>query len=54
MFLVGNKNDLENERKISEEEGKKCCKDLDFYCFYETSAKTGFNAKNVFIQAAKL
>ena len=54
MFLVGNKNDLENERKISEEEGRKCCKDLDFYCFYETSAKTGFNSKEVFIKAVKL
>ena len=54
MFLVGNKNDLEDERVISEEEGKKCCKDLDFYCFYETSAKTGFNSKEVFIKAVKL
>jgi small GTP-binding protein len=54
MFLVGNKNDLENERKISEEEGRKCSKDLDFYCFYETSAKTGFNSKEVFIKAVKL
>ena len=54
MFLVGNKNDLESERKISEEEGRKCSKDLDFYCFYETSAKTGFNSKEVFIKAVKL
>jgi len=54
MFLVGNKNDLEEERKISEEEGRKCSKDLDFYCFYETSAKTGFNSKEVFIKAVKL
>ena len=54
MFLVGNKNDLENERKIKEEEGRKCSRDLGFYCFYETSAKTGFNSKEVFIKAVKL
>ena len=54
MFLVGNKNDLVNERKIQEEEGRKCSRELGFYCFYETSAKTGFNSKEVFIKAAKL
>ena len=54
MFLVGNKNDLENERKISQEEGRKLSKELDFFSFYETSAKTGFNSKEVFIKAAKL
>ena len=54
MFLVGNKNDLVNERKIQEEEGKKCSRELGFYCFYETSAKTGFNSKEVFIKAVKL
>lgn len=54
MFLVGNKNDLENERKITSEEGKKCQKDLDFYCFYETSAKTGINSQEIFIKAVKL
>jgi small GTP-binding protein len=54
MFLVGNKNDLENERKISQEEGRKLSKELDFFSFYETSAKTGFNSKELFIQAIKL
>ncbi len=54
MFLVGNKNDLVNERKIQEEEGRKCSRELGFYCFYETSAKTGFNSKEVFIKAVKL
>jgi Ras-related protein Rab-1A len=54
MILVGNKNDLVEERKITEEEGKKCSKELDFFSFYETSAKTGFNSKEVFIQAVKL
>ena len=54
MFLVGNKNDLVNERTIKEEDGRKCSRELGFYCFYETSAKTGFNSKEVFIKAVKL
>ena len=54
IILVGNKNDLVEERKISEEEGRKCCKELDFFSFYETSAKTGFNSQEIFIQAVKL
>ena len=54
IILVGNKNDLVEERKISEEEGRKCCKELDFFSFYETSAKTGFNSQEIFVQAVKL
>ena len=52
MFLVGN--NLHLERKISEEEGRKCSNDLGFFCFYEASAKTGFNCKEIFIKATKL
>jgi len=54
MILVGNKNDLIEERKVSEDEGRKISKELDFFSFYETSAKTGFNAQEIFIQAVKL
>ena len=54
MILVGNKNDLIEERKVSEDEGRKISKELDFFSFYETSAKTGFNSKELFIQAVKL
>ena len=54
IFLVGNKNDLVNERKVTEEEGRKFSKELEFFSFYETSAKTGFNCKELFIQAVKL
>ena len=54
MFLVGNKNDLVDQRKITEEEGRKFSKELEFFSFYETSAKTGFNSKELFIQAIKL
>ena len=53
IFLVGTKADLENERKIHREVAEKYQKDHDFNYFIETSAKTGFNAQNVFIEAAK-
>ena len=53
IFLIGNKADLENERKISYEQGKKCKENNKFDLFMETSAKTGLNAQKVFITAAK-
>ncbi len=54
LFLVGNKNDLKEERKISFEEGKKYSKDFEFFLFCETSAKTGINCQEIFLCAAKL
>ena len=53
-ILVGNKIDLIKERKISFEDGEnfKNRHNLDY--FIETSAKTGENAKNVLIEAAKI
>ena len=53
VFLIGNKADLEENRKISLQEAEKFCKNNNLQFFTETSAKTGFNAKNVFIEAAK-
>ena len=53
IFLIGNKADLEDKRKISHEEGEKLSSDHKFSYFMETSAKTGFNVQNVFIEAAK-
>ena len=47
IILVGNKKDLENERIISEEEGRKIAEDYNFK-FYETSAKTGENVNEIF------
>ena len=51
-ILIGNKVDLESERKISYKEAEKYSKDLNFISFYETSAKTGFNTQKVFIKSA--
>ena len=53
IFLIGNKIDLENERKISTETAQQFSVAHAFNYFDETSAKTGANAQNVFIQAAK-
>ena len=54
IFLVGNKSDLEDERKVSKEEGLKFKNDQGLDLFMETSAKTGYNARSVMIEAAKL
>ncbi len=54
IFLVGNKTDLEESRVVNFEEAKKYADEHNLDYVNETSAKTGFNAKEVFIQAAKV
>lgn len=54
IFLVGNKADLEDKRKVTNQEAKTFTENNRIKYFLETSAKTGFNAKNVFIEAGKL
>ena len=54
VFLVGNKADLEEDRKVPKEEGEKYKEDQHLDLFMEASAKTGHNAKNVLIEAAKI
>ena len=54
MVLIGNKNDLEGERKVSKEEGERFCTDHNLSLFMETSAKTGFNSKKLFDEVAKI
>ena len=54
FFLLGNKIDLENERKILKDEGEKFKKGNKFDLFLETSAKTGINFNNIFEEAAKI
>ena len=53
IFLIGNKADLEEKRQVSREAGEKLCRDHKLNYFLETSAKTGFNIQNIFIQVAK-
>ena len=53
IFLVGNRNDLEKERKVTEEEGLKFKNENKLDFFMETCSKTGYNAKKIFIEAAK-
>ena len=54
IFLVGNKADLEEDRKIKKEEGEKYKEEQHLDLFLETSAKTGHNARNVLVEAAKI
>ena len=54
IILVGNKSDLDKERKITYEEGENLKNKYKLNYFIETSAKTGNNAKNVLIEAAKI
>ena len=54
IYLIGNKVDLESKRVISKERAETFAQDNDIKLFMETSAKTGFNAQNLFIEAAKL
>ena len=47
IILVGNKSDLENERKVSKEKGEDLAKNLN--CpFFETSAFSGTNISQIF------
>ena len=54
VFLIGNKVDLENEREVKTEQGEAYSKANKCDLFIESSAKTGFNSKKIFIKAAKL
>ena len=54
IFLVGNKCDLTEERKVTSEEGKIYCKNYEFAGFYEVSAKTGERAEEILVNAAKV
>lgn len=49
LVLVGNKNDLENQRVVSKEEGEKLAEEQNMP-FYETSAKEDMNIKEVFMK----
>ena len=54
IFIVGNKADLEKNRKITKEQEEQLKNNYDFDLFMETSVKTGFNIPEIFVQAAIL
>ncbi|XP_051973147.1 ras-related protein Rab-6A-like isoform X1 [Xyrauchen texanus] len=51
IMLVGNKTDLADKRQVSIEEGEKKAKELSVI-FIETSAKAGYNVKQLFRRVA--
>ncbi|KAK6313655.1 hypothetical protein J4Q44_G00151140 [Coregonus suidteri] len=51
IMLVGNKTDLGDKRQITIEEGEQRAKELSVM-FIETSAKTGYNVKQLFRRVA--
>ena len=54
IILIGNKADLENEREVDYDVAQKFKEENQIIYFEETSAKTGFNSKKVFEEAAKI
>jgi small GTP-binding protein len=53
IFLIGNKIDLEDIRSVSEEQAKQFYMEHGMDLFLEASAKTGFNAQKIFVEAAR-
>ncbi|CAG2166157.1 unnamed protein product, partial [Oppiella nova] len=51
IMLVGNKTDLQDKRQVTTEEGEKKAKELNVM-FIETSAKSGYNVKQLFRRVA--
>merc|ERR1711976_997492 len=51
IMLVGNKTDLSDKRQVSTEEGERKAKELNVI-FIETSAKAGYNVKQLFRRVA--
>ena len=47
-LLLGNKSDLKDTRRVTEEEGEELCRELNAIEFIETSAKHGVNVERAF------
>jgi len=51
-LLIGNKSDLESQRKVSKEEGKEFAQ-INGMEFFETSAKENYQVQDAFIQLTR-
>jgi len=54
LILLGNKADLEKNRKVTSEQGTKIAKQLGLFQYNETSAKTGHHVTVAFNTLAKM
>ena len=54
VFVIGNKMDLEKDRKVDFEQGVNYTKENGLDLFMESSAKIGINVQKIFIDAAKV
>ena len=54
FLVLGNKADLEDQRKVSTLEVRKFCQQNGNMTFYEASAKTNFNVEEAFSAMGKL
>ncbi len=54
VFLIGNKADLEDSRQITKEKALQIRIAYDFDLFMETSAKSGLNSEQLFVEAGLL
>ena len=50
LILIGNKNDLEDQRYVFKEDAKEMAKRINAIEFIETSAKTGNNVEKAFLK----
>jgi small GTP-binding protein len=54
IILIGNKKDLNEKREVTLEQGEKFYKEKQFQLFVETSAKTGENIQEIFLESARI
>ena len=53
IFLIGNKNDIKNEKVVSDDEINKFIKENNIKKYFETSAANGDNINNLFEETVK-
>jgi GTPase SAR1 family protein len=53
LAVVGNKCDRNEERQVTEDEGREAAQKLGVHLFFETSAKSGINIDELFHAVAK-